>query len=117
MEIEYGTSGPYIEHSLVGNVLNIGSLSIDLEARQGDSQTIIDISAKMAGGSETIMESCCGDKYVANIFIPPKTYKEVDTGVADSGGNAIYEKVGSPFDITKVILKLWKFEPVLQENS
>lgn len=101
--------GPFITYNLIGYVFTIGSLSIDLDQRQTDSETIIDITRN----GNVITEGYDSEgEYVANIQIPPKKYNTVQ-GV-DGNGDPVTNKVATALKTDDVKLTLWQFKPIIQ---
>lgn len=98
MIITHLNSGRKVEFTFEGTTLNIGSLSIDLQERQGDVQRVIDICLDTAYA--TVQEGV-GAWYVATIIIPPREYQLVKN---DNGETSI---VPMSLDVSKVEIRLW----------
>lgn len=98
MIITHLNSGRKAEFTLEGTKLNIGSLSIDLQERQGDTQRVIDICLDETYA--TIKEGV-GAWYIATIIIPPREYQLVEN---DNGETSI---VPTSLDVSKVEIRLW----------
>ena len=98
MQIEYMQAGPYANVELDGSVLHVAGISIDISARQADSQVIIDITQQGAAIVEGLGRQ---GSYVASILIPPKEYEDLDTG----------ERRPLPLDTNRIGLKLWQLKP------
>lgn len=98
MIITHLNSGRKAEFTLEGTKLNIGSLSIDLQERQGDTQRVIDIC--LDATYATIQEGV-GAWYIATIIIPPREYQLVEN---DNGETSI---VPTSLDVSKVEIRLW----------
>lgn len=79
------------------------TISMNLAKYQKDVQNEIDICLD----EDMQLTTGLGKWFVANIILPPKEYQEVDTGVKDSDGNEIYNRVTSPLNMDKVTLILW----------
>jgi hypothetical protein len=62
---------------------------IDLEERQTDSVTVIDVTQGVNGLAEGIH-----GPYVLSVEIPPKRYREIEP---------------EPFDAASVVLRLWTY--------
>ena len=98
MIITHLNSGRKAEFTLEGTTLNIGSLSIDLQERQGDVQRVIDICLDT---TYTTVQEGIGAWYVATIIIPPREYQIVEN---DNGETSI---VPMSLDMSKVEIRLW----------
>lgn len=98
MIVTHLNSGRKAEFSVNGTVLTIGSLSIDLQERQGDVQRVIDVCLDT---TYTTVQEGVGAWYVATIIIPPREYRLVEN---DNGETSI---VPMPLDMSKVEIRLW----------
>lgn len=98
MIVTHLNSGRKAEFTVDGTVLTIGSLSIDLQERQGDVQRVIDVCLDTTYA--TIQEGV-GAWYVATIIIPPREYQLVKN---DNGETSI---VPTSLDVSKVEIRLW----------
>lgn len=98
MIVTHLNSGRKAEFTVDGTVLTIGSLSIDLQERQGDVQRVIDVCLDTTYA--TIQEGV-GAWYVATIIIPPRKYQLVEN---DNGETSI---VPMSLDMPKVEIRLW----------
>ena len=98
MIVTHLNSGRKAEFTVDGTVLTIGSLSIDLQERQGDVQRVIDIC--LDATYATVQEGV-GAWYVATIIIPPREYQLVEN---DNGETSI---VPMSLDVSKVEIRLW----------
>ena len=98
MIVTHLNSGRKAEFTVDGTVLTIGSLSIDLQERQGDVQRVIDVCLDTTYA--TIQEGV-GAWYVATIIIPPREYQLVEN---DNGETSI---VPMSLDMSKVEIRLW----------
>jgi hypothetical protein len=96
--------GPKIDYALDGTVLTLGggAVSIDLAARQQDTETVIDICRDDGHLVEGV-----GRWYVATIIIPPRRYHLVDTGQVDENGAPVLAREALPLDTNSVVLNLW----------
>lgn len=83
---EYRGAGPHCEVAVSGHVLTIAGSDYDLDALQTDSQRTIDIVNN--------------DMYMANVIIPPATYKVVSV---DDDENMELQ----PVEMDRVGLILW----------
>lgn len=97
MIITHLNSGRKAEFTLEGTTLNIGSLSLNLQERQGDVQRVIDICLDTTYA--TVQEGV-GAWYVATIIIPPREYQLVK----NNGETSI---VPMSLDMSKVEIRLW----------
>lgn len=104
MEIEYKQSPPYPDVSLNGNILTVGGQTFDLAGGQQDSEVIINVMD--------------GQRFLANIILPPKTYQEIETGETDADGLPVIQLQEQSLDLGKVRLVLWKkrIEPQYEEE-
>lgn len=97
-------AGPHPDISKSGAVLEIGGVTIDCSDHQGDSAEIIDL--RYQDGAVTVG----GDgRQVASVHIPPRQYREVDTGEVDEDDNPVIEREAVPFDPNTVLVTLWTF--------
>ena len=106
--------GPKIEHALDGTVLALagGAVSIDLAARQQDTETVLDICRDNGHLVEGM-----GRWYVATIIIPPKRYHLVDTGQVDENGAPVMAPEVLPIDTDTVVLNLWALPETSEGGS
>lgn len=98
MIITHLNNGRKAKFTLEGTTLNIGSLSINLQERQGDVQRVIDICLDTTYA--TVQEGV-GAWYVATIIIPPREYQLAKN---DNGETSI---VPMSLDVSKVEIRLW----------
>lgn len=110
MIISEVSQGPKAPYSVSGTVLTVGTVTIDLQARQQAVQNVVNIC--LDNQLQTMAEGL-GAWYVANVVIPPRQRQLVSTGELDGEGKDITEEVELPLDMTKVELRLWG----LPENS
>jgi hypothetical protein len=96
--------GEKADYSFRGTSLTIGTVTIELQQRQIDSQNVIDIC--LDNQLQTMREGL-GAWYVANIIIPPKQHEIVPTGETDSDGNDVMKEQEIPLDMSKIELRLW----------
>jgi hypothetical protein len=101
------------DYSLDGVNLNIGGITVDLEAEQGDQEVIITF-ASCNGKVHRGMMPCC--EYVADVIIPPRKYETAevedtssgdDTDGDDEGPGMRTESIAVPLDVDSVVLRLW----------
>ena len=105
---------PHIPWEVDGSVLTVGSgeetVVVDLQERQTDSETVIEI-CRCEGG---LMEGVCGS-YVLSIEIPPRRYREETTEPDGSGEGTPVTPAPEPLDIASVVLRLWTVD--VDENT
>ena len=80
------------------------TISVNLAKYQRDTKNEVDVCLD----EDMQLTTGLGKWYTANIIIPPKTYKMVDTGAKDDKENEIYSRVANPLDMDNVTLILWK---------
>lgn len=104
-----GQGGEYTDFSLQDGVVTVGTINVDLAARQSDSQQIVTITRT---GDEFFLEKG-GRDYAAVIEIPPKRY--IEEIVSED------ETLISPveLDIHAVVITLWpvRSSEVIQEEE
>jgi len=96
--------GPKIDYALDRTVLGLGggAVSIDLAARQQDTETVIDICR-----DDGHLVEGMGRWYVATIIIPPRRYHLVNTGQIGDNGAPVLAPEPLPLDLDAVVLNLW----------
>jgi hypothetical protein len=94
MEIEYKQSPPHPDVSLAGNSLTVDGQTYNLKDEQQESEVIINVMDEQ--------------RFLANIILPPKTYKEVETGETDADGLPVTQLEEQSLDVGKVRLVIWK---------
>lgn len=94
-EIMQGTNGLLILDN---------QLYLNLPTYERDFPVHLDVSKNEYG----MLTMGLSRAYVAQIDIPAREYKEVDTGEVNEEGDPIIEKVAQPFDLKKVTLTLWE---------
>lgn len=104
MIISEVSQGPKAQYSVSGTVLTVGTVTIDLQARQQSIQNVIDIC--LDNRLETMAEGL-GAWYVATIVIPPRLRQLVPTGETNEEGNDIMVEEDLPLDMNRVELRLW----------
>jgi len=109
MIVTHVNTGPKASYSLHGTELtisvpNIGSITVDLQAKQEQVQKVIDISLDH---SFTRLVEGVGSWYVATIEIPPIATELFDTGDVDENGNPVMAQRELPLDTSKVKVHLW----------
>ena len=104
VEMTVGAKIPWQEEAGILS-LNNDELVIDLNARQADVQTVIDICFT---GTGKLIEGY-GEAYAANILIPPKRYTEREEPGTDINGDPATNivKEALPLDVKAVTLQLW----------
>lgn len=105
MNIIEKTEGTKISHSIMGDTILVleEELYLNLEKYQRDYPVHIDISRN----EFNMLVMGTSREYVAQIDIPEKTYRMVDTGEITEEGTPIMEKVHDEFDMNTVTLTLW----------
>lgn len=105
---EYDENKKFIDYEVNKNNLsfNDGDLSFNVSKKERDYEVVIDICEDYTGG--LVMGTSTGDKYVAQVVIPAREYKEVETEENEQGTGK--KSVPVPFDIEKCELKLWEME-------
>lgn len=88
------------------------TLMIPLAKRQADSETVVDVFCDMQGSYSEERS----DLYVANIIIPPRQYRYIETGEIDDKGNPVIKKEALPLDVEAVTLILWPVPAVVVES-
>jgi len=104
IEMTPGAKIPWQEEAGILS-LNDEELVIDLNARQADVQTVIDVCFT---GTGKLIEGY-GEAYAANILIPPKRYIEREEPGIDMNGDPTTNlvKEALPLDVKAVTLQLW----------
>lgn len=104
VEMTAGAKIPWQEEAGILS-LNNDELVIDLNARQTDVQTVIDVCITAAG---KLVEGY-GEAYAMNILIPPRRYTEQEEAGTDMNGDptTTMVKVPLPLDVKAVALQLW----------
>ena len=108
MKISYKKNGgPVCDWALTDNILTFdGALSLDLEALSADGPRTLYISRNDDG--ETILG--CGDRYIAEVKLPPREYRIEKIGYTDDFGYPALRKICLPVDADSVELTLWPIE-------
>lgn len=97
-------AGPKASYSASGTNLTVGTVTVDLQARQSDEQKVLYIC--LDNQLKTMAEGI-GAWYVAIVVIPPKQYDLVDSGQQDANGNSVMTRVDRSLDMANVELRLW----------
>ena len=99
------TEGPKIQHELMGNLLVLNNeLYLNLSMYERDFPVSIDISHNDFG----MLVMGLSRAYVAQIDIPAREYKEVETEEVDEETEEFKTELKAlPFDVSKVTLTLW----------
>jgi len=108
MKITNMNSGNYIPFAINGSTVVVGTnpgITVDMAASQTDAWVTIDLSHDASGN----LIKGVGTKYVANVIIPPKSYKLVDTPYTGPDGTATTIKVKQalPLNVSACTLQLW----------
>lgn len=100
--------GRKIPYEVSGTKIIFGEdeLMVNLKTRQRDYETTLDICKDKENGL-TVGVNTSSTEYVAQVTIPAREYKFVDTGEKDENDNLITERVPLPFDMKKCTLTLW----------
>jgi len=112
-------TGPKAGYSVAGTELtvsvpNIGEITVDLQARQGQVQKVVDISLDR---DFTRLVEGVGSWYVASIVIPPVATEFYDTGEKDENGNSVMAEQELPLDMSQVKLHLWGLPESISNNN
>jgi hypothetical protein len=110
MKIHDQNEGVKIPYSLVGKTVMFDeTISVNLSKYQKDEAIVIDVCLDRDMQLGFGLNGVVGEYvwYVANISIPQKEYKIVDTGEVDENGNPIYTRVVLPLNMDDVTLYLW----------
>jgi hypothetical protein len=100
----------FSDYSLEVTMLTVGGIAVDLEAEQGDQETIITFS-NHEGMIHRGMMPCC--EYVADVIIPPRKYETMEVegergkNDKDEEPKMLTESVPVALDLDSVILRLW----------
>ncbi|ACV64922.1 hypothetical protein Dtox_4255 [Desulfofarcimen acetoxidans DSM 771] len=102
-------SGPKADYSLLGTVLTlsvpeVGSVSVDLQERQGEKKRTVDFC--LDKDYQRVAEGV-GSWYVATVMVPASEKEMQDTDQVDEEGNQVQELVVLPLNMSKVELHLW----------
>lgn len=92
---------------------NENMVIVDLAKRQQDSAVCIDVYVD-GNGNFTEEKS---DYYAANIIIPPKQYRYIDSGEVDQNERPIMQKEALPLDREAVTLVLWPLPEFAKEEE
>lgn len=120
MIISEVSQGPKAAYSVSGTVLTVGTVTIDLQARQQSVQNVVNIC--LDNRLET-MGVGLGAWYVATVVIPPRQRQLVPTGELDENESEIMTEVELPLDMNRVELRLWGLpeeyspEPVEEQSD
>lgn len=114
MIITNANSGKKASYSLSRNILTVGDVSINLQAKQRTTERVIDIC--LDNQLETMREGL-GAWYVANVIIPPKKYSFEPTGEKDENGDDQMIEVELPVNTSEIELRLWGLPSQYFENQ
>lgn len=106
---ENGTD--FVPYEVDGNIISFNDeeIMMNLKKKERDEEVTIDVVEDWQGG--LIFSADGGERYVAQISIPPRQYKEVVKTVEEMGEEKEETvKVPVPFDIDRCILKLYAKE-------
>jgi len=109
MIIQNVNGGPKAVCSLNGTVLTVevpgvDSLTMDLQPKQTDVLTKIDVSL---GRDYTKLAEGVGSWYVAHVTLPPVEQELHETDQLDADGTPIMTLVTMPLDMNNVVVHLW----------
>lgn len=109
MIIQNVNEGPKAVCSISGTVLTVeipgvDSLAIDLQPRQTDVLTKIDISL---GRDYTKLSEGVGSWYVAHVTLPPVEKELYETDQIDEDGNPQMALITMPLHMDSVVVHLW----------
>lgn len=92
-----------------------GELTMKLSKKERDDATTIDIVQDYTGG--LITSTAGGERYLAQIYIPPREYTEKEVqnpnypgGEGSSEPEMITEREPVPFSMDRCELRLWEME-------
>lgn len=105
----------FIPYEIMGNNIdfNDGDLMFNVAKKERDYEVILDICQDYTGG--LVMGADAGDRYVAQVVIPARQYKETeveDPGYHDEGmgGQTMTRLDPVPFSMDRCELRLWEME-------
>lgn len=106
MQIVEMNDGEKIKYSLTDKSIIFGEddLAINIKNREMDEPILLDICQDKNG--HLVIGTVTGQRYVAQIGIPARKYKETTIGT-DSDGNDVTERTAEPFDINRCTVYLW----------
>ncbi len=112
MQKIYIGNGEYLEPTVDGTKVTLGSIQIDCAARQDRATVIVDICAD--GQGNLVEGAGAGRAYVASVIIPAQIVTEtpqIENGepILDDQGNQVYAQVAAPLDLAAVIVTLWPY--------
>lgn len=109
------TTGNHIAYTTTDKSIILGDedLSINLKNRQKDEAVTIDVCEDING--ELTMGTAAGQRYVAQVEIPARTYTEAEEknpAYIEGGVESEYivKREPVPFDINICIIYLWGLE-------
>ena len=121
MIIQNVNAGPKATCSISGTVLTVevpgvDSLAIDLQPKQTDVLTKIDVSL---GRDYTKLAEGVGSWYVAHVTIPPEEKELYQTDQFDADGKPVSTLITMPLDMNDVVVHLWGLPEtaVVNENG
>lgn len=108
----------FIPYEVMGKIVsfNDGDLMFDVSKKERDYEVVIDICQDYTGG--LVMGAAEGERYVAQLLIPPREYIETESEnpeynpEAEEGTESQTITTRDPvlFDIDKCELRLWEME-------
>lgn len=108
----------FIPYEIMGKNIDFddGELMFNVSKKERDYEVIIDICQDYTGG--LVMGANEGERYVAQVVIPAREYKETETENPNYNPDAeggtesptITERTPVPFSMDKCELRLWEME-------
>ncbi|CCJ32903.1 MULTISPECIES: hypothetical protein [Caloramator] len=103
MQIVHMNDGPKIDYQLENNILRIADIEINLQERQRDTETVINIS------KNDVIHEGIGYWLLATVVLPPKKYTIIEEEEID--GEEIKTRIEAlPLDTEMVKLYLFSIE-------
>lgn len=102
MNIIHMNEGRKAAIGLTGSILTLGTISIDLDAVQGDIQRVLTVYVDAGGGL-----SFHGEAYAAVVIIPPRRYTDMEATDGEPAGPPTM----LPCQAGAVTLQLWALPP------
>lgn len=119
---EDGTN--FIPYEIQGKNIdfNDGDLMFNVSKKERDYEVVVDICQDYTGS--LVMGTTGGERYVAQVIIPEREYKEIEKENPDynpdsedltdagkgTGSPTITERVPLPFNMDRCELRLWEME-------
>lgn len=120
MKIVHQNRGRKTPYSLSGTVMSLGEsgeIQIDLDQRQQDVETMVDVYVAPDG---TLTRDPGRDpQYAAVVRIPPRSYapEEVEEELSDGSTYTVTQKVPQPVNPDTCTLMLWGLPPKPQTEE